>query len=320
MAPGTPSPSPAPIPLGARFLLGFAAAVSRMRLDRTLAVGRGIGWVLGSLVRYRRAESAATIRRCLPGLPEARIREVLDEMYAGFGQNAMESFWLTPEALPGYLAERIEVHGREIVESEMAKGRGALVLASHAGNWDLLCRGTRWMGFPLTIISKSARSPAFEAFGRVVRERFGLRVLPAHGSYRDCLRTLRRNEILGFALDQNMTRTEGIFVDFFGRPACTTPGLAYLSAQSGASVIPIFIERLAGGRHAIRAMTPIPPPPDLKPEAIHAATQAYSRVTEDWVRAHPGQWIWIHRRWRTQPLPEPPAPSTEAARPETAEG
>lgn len=300
------------MPPGARLLLGFAGAVSRVSLDRALAVGRGIGWVLGSLVRYRRAESAAAIRRCLPGLPEARIREVLDEMYAGFGQNAMESFWLTPEALPGYLRNRVDVHGREIVESEMAKGRGALVLASHAGNWDLLCRGTRGLEFPLTIISKTVRSRSFEIFGRVIRERFGLRVLPAHGSYRACLRTLRRNEILGFALDQNMTRTEGIFVDFFGRPACTTPGLAYLSAQSGASVIPIFIERLPGGRHVIRVMTPLPPPADLKPETIHTATQAYSRLTEDWVRAHPGQWIWIHRRWRTQPVPEAPKPVAES--------
>lgn len=308
MAPEAPSSSPPPIPLGARFLLGFAGVVSRMSLDRALAVGRGIGWVLGSLVRYRRAESAAAIRRCMPGLSEAQIPEILDEMYAGFGQNAMESFWLTPEAVPDYLRDRVEVHGREIIAAEMTKGLGALVLASHAGNWDLLCRATRWLGFPLTIISKTVRSPSFEIFGRRVRESFGLKVLPAHGSYRDCLRTLRRNETLGFAIDQNMTRNEGVFVDFLGRPACTTPGLAYLSAQSGASVIPIFIERLAGGRHSIRVMTPIPPPPNLKPEAIHTATQTYSRLTEDWVRAHPGQWIWIHRRWRTQPLPDVSTP------------
>lgn len=290
--------------MGARALLAFAGAVSRLSLDRALAVGRGIGWILGRVIRYRRAESAEAIRRSLPGLTAGQVSCALDEMYASFGMNAMESFWITPDGLPGYLNERVEVHGRGIIEAEMAKGRGALVLASHAGNWDLLCRSTRFLGFPLTIISKTARSPSFEAFGRIVRERFALRVLPAHGSYRDCLRTLRRNETLGFVIDQNMTRSEGIFVDFFGRPACTTPGLAFLSGQSGASVIPIFMERLPGGRHAIRIMTPIPPPPDLKPESIRTATQTYSRITEDWVRAHPGQWIWIHRRWRTQPGPD----------------
>jgi KDO2-lipid IV(A) lauroyltransferase len=301
MADGAQPAPPAPVPSGTRVFLAFAASVARMPLDRALAVGRGIGWVLGSVVRHRRAESADAIRRCLPGLRETEVATVLREMYANFGQSAMESLWLTPEALESYLRDRIEVHGREIVEAELARGHGALMLTAHAGNFDLIGRVARTLGFPLTIISKTVRSPAFEAFGRTVRDRFGIKVLPAHGSYRDCLRTLRRNEMLGFVLDQNMTRADGIFVDFFGRPACTTPGLAFLSGQSRASVIPIFIERLDGGRHAIRVMAPLPPPPDLKPESIRAATQAYSRITEDWIRAHPGQWIWIHRRWKTQP-------------------
>ena len=301
MADGDQPGAVAPVAVGTRLLLALSRGISRLPLDRALAVGRGIGWVLGTVIRHRRAESAEAIRRSLPGLGEREVAGVLRGMYDNFGQSTMESLWLTPEALESYLRERVEVHGRGIVEAELAKGRGALMLTAHAGNFDLLGRVSRALGFPLTIISKTVRSAALEAFGRAVRDRFGMRVLPAHGSYRDCLRTLRRNEMLGFVLDQNMTLADGIFVDFFGRPACTTPGLAYLSGQSGASVIPIFIERIGGGRHAIRVLAPIAPPPDLKPGSIHAATQAYSRVTEDWIRAHPGQWIWIHRRWKTQP-------------------
>ena len=311
----SPAARPPALPFGARCLLAVAGGISRLPLPAVLAAGRGIGWILGHGIRYRRAECAAAMRRSLPGFRDAEVRRTLNEMYANFGQTLAESMWMSPAGIGDYLRTRVEVHGREIVESELGKGRGALVLTAHAGNWDLLCRGARSLGFPLTIISKTVRSPSMEAFGRSMRDRFGLSVLPTHGSFRACLRTLRRNEMLGFVLDQNMTRAEGIFVDFFGRPACTTPGLAYLAAQSRASVIPIFIERLDGGRHAIRVMTPLPPPADLKPETVHAATQAYSRVCEDWIRAHPGQWIWIHRRWRTTPSANagPESPSDAAA-------
>jgi KDO2-lipid IV(A) lauroyltransferase len=142
---------------------------------------------------------------------------------------------------------------------------------------------------------------AINKFWMNARSRFGLKFVPAHNSYRQCLSALRKNEIIAFVLDQNMIDTEGIFVDFFGKKACTSPGLAYMSAQSGAAVVPVFMIRLENGRHLIKAAAPIPPPPDRKPETIHAYTQLYTKVIEDVVREYPAQWTWIHRRWRTTP-------------------
>ncbi|MBM4156136.1 MAG: lysophospholipid acyltransferase family protein [Lentisphaerae bacterium] len=302
MAAVVPPSDGAPVPVGTRLLLALSRAVSRMDLDRALALGGGIGWIMGTVVRHRRSESAAAIRRSLTGLGERKIAGVLRGMYAHLGRSMMESFWLSPEAVEAYVRDRVTVHGQAIVDAELAKGRGALMLTAHTGGWDLMGRLARPLGFPLTVIAKAIRSPSFETFARIVRDRFGMKVLSAHGSFRDCLRTLRRNEVLAFMFDQNMTRADGIFVDFFGRPACTTPGLAYLASRSGASVIPIFDESLPDGRHAVRVLAPLPPPPDLDPGSIHAATQAYTKVVEDWIRAHPEQWIWIHRRWKTQPV------------------
>jgi KDO2-lipid IV(A) lauroyltransferase len=98
-----------------------------------------------------------------------------------------------------------------------------------------------------------------------------------------------------------MTYGEGIFVDFFGDAANTTPGLAIMSAQSGAPVVPIFARRLPGGRHRITAQAPIDPPPDRKPETVRDYTQRYSKITEDAIRECPEQWLWLHRRWKTRP-------------------
>jgi KDO2-lipid IV(A) lauroyltransferase len=204
---------------------------------------------------------------------------------------------VTEDYLRDYVVWEDEVHMRNV----LAAGKGLLVLASHMGNWDLLCTMAPHFNFPSTIITKKIKNESLNRFWMEARARFGLKFVPAHNSYRQCLAALRKNEIVGFVLDQNMIRTEGIFVDFFGKPACTTPGLAYMSAQSGAAVTPVFITRQPGGRHIVKVLPAIPPPPDRKPETVRLYTQQYTRIIEDMIRQYPDQWIWIHRRWRTVP-------------------
>ena len=91
---------------------------------------------------------------------------------------------------------------------------------------------------------------------------------------------LRNKGVLGFVLDQNMKRKEGIFVDFFGKPACTSPGLAVLSSQAGAPVVPIFIIRRQDNGQKIIVQDPLEPQPDRAPETIHKATQLYTRILD----------------------------------------
>jgi KDO2-lipid IV(A) lauroyltransferase len=102
-------------------------------------------------------------------------------------------------------------------------------------------------------------------------------------------------------IDQNMTRNEGIFVEFFGKNASTSPGLAYMAAQSKAPVIPAFMCRKPDGRHVLKFQPELEPPEDRTPESIHEATQRYTKIIEDAIREAPEQWIWMHRRWKTQP-------------------
>ena len=109
-------------------------------------------------------------------------------------------------------------------------------------------------------------------------------------------------------MDQNQTRSRGVFVDFFDRSASTSPGLAILSAQTGAPVLPAFMIHRANFKHEMVTYPAIEPPPDKSPESIHAFTQQYTAVIEDVVRKYPEQWIWLHRRWRTQAIDDTPEP------------
>ncbi len=284
-------------------------AIARISAALPYGAVRGTGIALGTLVhalvRRRRADALSEMQRCFPSEPRAALRRRLRRVYQGMAVNYMEVFrWIGGAA--DDLDARIRVEGLAHLEEARARGRGVLVLTAHTGNWDLLglwaARRTK-----LTIISKSLRGAGVNRFWMEARSRCGLNIVPAHNSYRACLSVLRRGEALGFILDQNMTRMEGIFVEFFGKPACTTPGLAFMAAHAQAPVLPAFMIREPDGSHRVEIHPPIDPPPDRETATLHAATQHYTRVIEDVIRRHPDQWIWMHRRWRTQPLPDEPS-------------
>jgi KDO2-lipid IV(A) lauroyltransferase len=286
-------------------LKGLCRFFGSLPLARAHAIGRGLGWVYGRIVRYHRRDAIEALRRSLPELGEAERTAILDTLYRNLGMNLVEEFRL-PSMNEADLRDLMTWDGQEHCTQVLGAGKGLLVLSAHTGNWDLLCTIAPKLNLPSTIITKRIKNRALNDFWMETRGRFGLKFVPAHHSYRQCLAALRKNEIVGFILDQNMIRTEGIFVDFFGKPACTSPGLAYMSAQSGAAVVPAFAWRRPDGSHAVKVLPPIPPPPDRQPETIRAYTQLYTRIIETFVREHPEQWIWIHRRWRTTPGEEAP--------------
>lgn len=286
--------------------LVYALAVLCRRLSRAQVqrVGGALGWSLGTLCRCRRTEVVAAIRRCFPDSSAAAVRAVADGMYRHLGILVLECLRTGGMDLRR-LEEEVDFEGLDKGLSLLREGRGLIVLTAHLGNFELLAMMAARMGVPLTVITKVLRPRGLNDWWVETRARFGVRLLPARQSYRHCREALKANGVLGFILDQNMKRNRGIFVDFFGRPACTSPGLAMLSAQCRAPVLPVFITRRADGRHRVRVLDALPPPDGMDPESIRVATQTYTAVIEQAVRAQPDQWIWLHRRWRTQPDPAP---------------
>ncbi len=115
------------------------------------------------------------------------------------------------------------------------------------------------------------------------------------------LRALRENEAVGVLIDQNTALEEGVFVDFFGTPACANPSFAKIAARTGAAVIAGFAlwsdeER----RYILRFYPPIEIMGDAKED-----TARLQNLIEQVIREYPGQWLWIHRRWKTRPPGEP---------------
>lgn len=285
------------------FIRLITAFCSRLSLRQKMALGGAVGWLLGSLVRYRRAEVMQTIQRCLPEKNPDEVKAIADGMYRHLGRFVVES--AGAESLDRrFVQDNVEIIGVDIARNLLKDGRGIIALTAHIGNFDLLGIICCLTGIPLTSISKTLHPKSLDDYWIRTRERFGFKIIPTRHSFRSAVTSLKENQILAFLLDQNMKRNRGIFVDFFGRKACTSPGLAQLSAYCGSPVVPIFITRTARGGHRVEVMPAIAPPRDQATETLCQATQLYTRIIEDYIRRYPDQWIWLHRRWRTRPLEE----------------
>ncbi len=282
-----------------RCLCWFASVLP---LSWAMAWGRSLGFLYGSAIRYHRADAIEALTRVFPEKSDREIQGIVRRMYANLGMNMVE-FLRMGGMTERQIRETIDIEGEEYLKQVMEGGRGALGLTGHLGNWEMICAVAPRLGYQASTVAKTIKNAAINDYVTASRKQFGLHILPPRNSFRACLRALKQGHVLTFILDQNMISREGVFVDFFGRPACTTPGLALLSAHTGLPVVPIFPLRLPGGRHIVRCLPPIPPPTDRSPESIQRATQVYTQALEDVIRQQPDQWIWIHRRWRTVPDP-----------------
>lgn len=280
-----------------KLVSGFFAAIP---YRWALAMGGAMGWLYGHLIRYHRQDAFAALKSSFPDKRPTEIRRLVNAMYRHLGLNLAE-FMRALGGKSDELAAHVKITGVEHVENALKLGNGALALVSHVGNWELLAVAMAKRFQPSGMIIKEMKNQAMHDFFLQCRREQKIMVFERRGSYRALFRALQRNTLIGFVLDQNMMWKEGVFVEFFGRPACTTPGLAHLAAQSCAPVIPMFIYRRDHGQHELVIQPALAPPAGRDPDLIHEATQRYTRIIEDAIRKSPEQWIWIHRRWRTTP-------------------
>ena len=156
-------------------------------------------------------------------------------------------------------------------------------------------------GVKLTVLRRDLKG-AVEQRLFAGRRKAGVGELLDKGVAGDAVALLRRGETLALAVDQNMQLKKGVFVEFFGEPACTTPAPAVLSLRTGAPLIAAFPIREPGGTHRVLVLGPFAPAEGLKGHAaVVSLTQAYTAAVERVVREHPDHWYWLHRRWKTRP-------------------
>ena len=278
--------------------IGFC--VSRLPRSATLALG---GW-LGALVFWlapQQRELACEHLRCSLTLPdERRVKAIAKQCFENLGKTAVE-FMQFPRLDRKQIQQYVTFEGIEHVEQALALGKGAIILTGHFGNWELLAASISTTVAPLTPFVRELRSPRLNALVSSYREKAGYATIDRDTGMRHALRCLKRNELLGIVADVDTT-VSGVFVDFFGRHAYTPYSPVAIALKTGAVILPTFIIRQPDGSH--RAI--IEPPLALKQTHVKEKdlvinTQKFTKIIESYIRQYPTQWIWMHRRWKTQP-------------------
>jgi len=272
-----------------------------------LALGQALGsaaWAVG----LRRRVALEGLRRAFPERTEQQREVTGRAAYRQLGRSLAEVA-LARSARDEDLEDLVRFDGWDVYESARAQGHGVVVAVAHFGNWELLARACARRGVPLTAITRALRGRLNQQI-LAARHEGGLRELPDKGSTGAALRLLRRGETLAVVVDQNMRPSRGIFVDFFGEPACTTPAAAVLALRARAPLLAAFPVRGPDGTHLVRVEGPFAAPPGARGRsAVQALTQEVTRAVERAVREHPDHWFWVHRRWKTRPKEALPPPA-----------
>lgn len=237
---------------------------------------------------------------------------IAKKVFENLGINFMEFFrlpWLKEQGLNGY----VECEGFENFKKAYDKGRGVIFLTGHFGNWELMAIFYALKGYPVDIVVRDLDSPLVDEFVRWVRAKAGNRIVAKGRSMRELIRTLSKGGITGILLDQNVTWSEGVFVYFFNKLACTNKGTALLAAASGAAVVPTFIIR-HGKKHRviIGEEIAIKNTGDRTADQL-ANTALFTKIIEELVRKYPDQWFWLHQRWKSRPENDPNKGTEKAA-------
>lgn len=292
----------------ARPHLEFVAAwilISALRVlpyRASLKLAEAAGLALGSAVPKWRKVAEDNLRRALPDLSADDRKRIRRGVYRNLGRVAFALAKL-PVWSAGKVRKHVGFAGLTHYRAAEAKGRGVLLLTAHLGNWELGALAHGATVGPLHVMVRPIENRLVDRLVERLRQSHGNSVIAKRHAARAVLRVLARNGTVGVLADQNTVPEEAVFVELFGRTASANKGFAQLALRSGAAVVPAFARwDSESKRHVVEYGPEI----DLirtgaPARDVEANSQRFQLALEDRIRRYPDQWLWIHRRWKTQP-------------------
>lgn len=210
---------------------------------------------------------------------------------------------LRPDNFDSLIVYEPEPGFDEDYKRSIDEGRGRIIVGGHLGNWELQAFSYPIFFEPLTFLAREMDNPLIDRMIERTRTRLGNRQIDKANSAAEIIRTLRRGGAVGMLADVNSHPKEGVFVPFFGVPACTQSGVAMLAIRTGADIVPAFAiwDEDIGKYRVVHDRVIRPVDTGDREADITATTALYTAAIERVIRQYPDQWIWVHRRWKTRP-------------------
>jgi Kdo2-lipid IVA lauroyltransferase/acyltransferase len=294
-----------------RYRLEYALAWLLIRgisiLPRPVARAAGIG--LGQLVyllhgKLRRV-GMRNLQLAFPEKSAHERRRILRGEFTSLGRQLAE-VCLFPSYTRENVTKIVVYDGFENFERAEARGKGVIYLTAHLGGWELSAFSHSIQGHSLHVVMRGMDNPFLDRFITHLRTMHGNRAVDKGNFVRGLLSAMKAGETVGILMDTNMTPPQGVFVDFFGIPACTASGLARIALRTDAAVVPgftIWDRELRKYRLRFDPALALIRTGDEEADIV-ANTALFTKVIEQYVRRYPDQWLWVHRRWKTRPAGE----------------
>jgi KDO2-lipid IV(A) lauroyltransferase len=269
-------------------------------LSRAFAIG--ISQAVYLLHFRLRQVGMRNLAMVFPEKSEAERARILRGVFASLGRQLAELCQF-PKYTPENIDEVVTYDGLENYERAYARRKGVLFLTAHFGGWELSAFAHSLHGHWLHIVMRPMDNQYLDRLLQNYRTMHGNKTVAKDDFVRGLLAAMKAGETVGILMDTNMTPPQGIFVDFFGIPACTASGLARIALRTDAAVVPgftIWDPALRKYRLRFDPALELIRSGDLEAD-IAANTQLFTRVIEEYVRKYPDQWLWVHRRWKTRP-------------------
>jgi len=282
-------------------------------------VARAVGICVGQLVyllhgKLRRV-GMRNLNMAFPEKSHGEKRKILRGVFTSLGRQLAE-ICLFPRYTAENVSDVVIYDGFENFQNASDQGNGVLFLTGHLGGWELSAFAHSLYGHPLRFVMRPLDNPYLDQMVREYRTMHGNIPILKDDPVRELLRAMKDGATVGILMDTNMMPPQGIFVDFFGIPACTPSGLARIALRTNAAVVPGFtLWDPVLRKYRLRFDPPVKLVRTGDNDAdIVTNTQLFTKVIENFVRKYPDQWLWVHRRWKTRPSGQPPLYSNHSLR------
>ena len=281
-------------------VMALSALMRLLPLRLVLWKGRIIGLLFYYFIPIRKSVTIQNITETFPDKSPKQVRQIARNTYIQFGINITEYMRQT-RVTAQEMAERFTFVNEHLFQEAYDKGKGAILLTGHFGNWELMGGAIRALGFPVVAIAKGQSNSLIDKVIDNNRTAVGVETLQLGMALRGVLKSLRENKFVAILGDQD-AHDEGVFVDFLGRPSSTAPGPAIFSLKTRAPIIFGSCVREPKGKYTVYLQeVQTDDLEGMTEENIRILTQRHAKVFEESVRKWPDHWFWMHKRWKTQP-------------------
>ncbi|HEY0008815.1 MAG TPA: lysophospholipid acyltransferase family protein [Tepidisphaeraceae bacterium] len=267
-----------------------------------------VGYIMYRFDKRHRLRAIGNLTRSFPHYPRKRIEAMAL-------QSMQQTLMLGVEVMFTTRLIRMENFTRyirlgdfgESLKLLMDRHNGLIVLTGHYGNWEILGYTLATLGFRTVSVARPLDNKYVNEWVLGVRERKGQRIVDKKGATAITTATLEAKGTVGIIADQN-AGPKGLFVDFFGRKASTHKSIGLLAMQYNVPIVIGYARRLGRNFTFQIGTQDIIYPQDwaTQDQPLHYITQRYTKAIEDFVTEDPGQYLWLHRRWKTRPKGEAP--------------